>query len=64
MNEVINDKGKIVKAAVQKQIKEIKDDEESADELKILDQYSKLLPPMYSRRMEVVGTSSLGTTRK
>jgi type I restriction enzyme M protein len=43
LNEVINDKGKIVKAAVQQRIKEIKDDEDSADELKILKEYLKLL---------------------
>jgi type I restriction enzyme M protein len=43
LNEVINDKGKIVKAELLKRIKEIKDDEDSADELKILNQYFKLL---------------------
>ena len=43
LNEVINDKGKIVKASIQQRIKEIKDDEESTDELKILNQYLKLL---------------------
>lgn len=43
LNDVTNDKGKITKAAVQQQIKEIKDDDESADELKILKEYLKLL---------------------
>lgn len=43
LNDVTNDKGKIIKAAVQKRIKEIKDDEDSADELKILKGYLKLL---------------------
>jgi type I restriction enzyme M protein len=43
LNEVINDKGKIVKAELQKRIKEIKDDDDSADELKILKEYLKLL---------------------
>ena len=43
LNEVINDKGKIVKAELQKRIKEIKDDEDSADELKILNQISKAI---------------------
>jgi type I restriction enzyme M protein len=43
LNGVINDKDKIVKAAVQQRIKEIKDEEDSADELKILKEYLKLL---------------------
>jgi len=43
LNDVTNDKGKITKAAVQKQIKEIKDDDESTNELMILKQYLKLL---------------------
>jgi len=43
LNEVINDKGKIVKADLQKRIKEIKDDMESAEELKILKGYLKLM---------------------
>jgi len=43
LNEVINDKGKIVKTDLQKRIKEIKDDPDSADELKILKDYLKLL---------------------
>ena len=43
LNDVTNDKGKIVKAAVQQRIKEIKDDAEFADELEILKQYLKLL---------------------
>jgi len=43
LNDVTNDKGKITKAAIQQQIKEIKDDTESADELEILTQYLKLL---------------------
>jgi len=43
LNDVTNDKGKITKAAVQQQIKEIKDDDESTDELEILKQYLKLL---------------------
>jgi len=43
LNEVINDKGKIVKVDLQKRIKEIKDDPDSADELKILKEYLKLL---------------------
>jgi len=43
LNEVINDKGKIVKTVVQQRIKEVKGDEESSDELKILEEYLKLL---------------------
>jgi len=43
LNDVINDKGKITKIAIQLQIKEIKDDDESAGELEILKQYLKLL---------------------
>lgn len=43
LNDVTNDKDKITKAAVQQHIKEIKDDDESADELEILKQYLKLL---------------------
>lgn len=43
LNEVINDKGKIVKAELQKRIKEIKDDADSVDERKILEEYLKLL---------------------
>ena len=43
LNDVTNDKGKIIKAAVQQRVKEIKDDDESADELEILKQYLKLL---------------------
>ncbi len=43
LNDVTNDKGKIIKAAVQQRLKEIKDDDESADELEILKQYLGLL---------------------
>ena len=43
LSEVINDKGKIVKADLQKRIKEIKDDLDSADELKMLKEYQKLM---------------------
>jgi type I restriction enzyme M protein len=43
LSEVINDKGKVVKADLQKRIKEIKDDPDSADELKMLKEYLKLL---------------------
>jgi len=43
LNEVINEKGKIVKADLQKHIKEIKDNLDFADELKILKEYLKLL---------------------
>ena len=43
LNDVTNDKGKIIKAAVQQRIKEIKADVESAEELEILKQYLKLL---------------------
>ncbi len=43
LSDVISDKDKITKAAVQQRIKEIKDDEESADELRILKEYQKLL---------------------
>ncbi|KSV17226.1 type I restriction-modification protein subunit M [Dehalococcoides mccartyi] len=42
-NEVVNEKGKIVKADLQKRIKEIKDDPDSTDELKMLKEYLKLL---------------------
>ncbi len=43
LGEVINDKGKITKGDLQKRLKEIKDDKELADELKILKQYEKLM---------------------
>lgn len=43
LGEVINDKGKVAKADLQKRIKEIKDDPDSADELKMLKEYLKLL---------------------
>ncbi|MCF7635010.1 MAG: type I restriction-modification protein subunit M [Dehalococcoides mccartyi] len=43
LSEVINDKGKIVKADLQKRIKELKDDPDSTDELKMLKDYLKLL---------------------
>ncbi|MDD3704477.1 MAG: type I restriction-modification system subunit M [Clostridiaceae bacterium] len=41
--EVINDKGSITKGELQKRIKEIKDEKEAAEELKILQQYEKLM---------------------
>ena len=41
--EVINDKGSITKGELQKRIKEIKYDKEAAEELKILQQYEKLM---------------------
>jgi type I restriction enzyme M protein len=43
LSELINDRGKIVKADIQKHIKEIKDDPDSTDELKVLKEYQKLL---------------------
>lgn len=43
LSEVVNDKGKIVKVDLQKRIKEIKDDPDSVDELKMLKEYLKLL---------------------
>ncbi len=43
LTEVINDKGNITKGELQKRIKEIKDDKEAVDELKILRQYEKLM---------------------
>ena len=43
LNEVIDARGKITKAAVQKQIKDISDDDEPADELAVLQQYLKLI---------------------
>ncbi|WP_322354274.1 type I restriction-modification system subunit M [Dehalococcoides sp.] len=43
LTEVVNDKGKVVKADLQKRIKEIKDDPDSADELKMLKEYQKLM---------------------
>ncbi len=43
LNEVINDKGNITKGELQKRIKEIKNDPESADELEILQQYEKMM---------------------
>jgi len=42
LEEAKNDKGKITKVGVQRRIKEIKDDEESSDELLILYQYMEL----------------------
>ena len=41
--EVINDKGNIAKGDLQKRIKEIKNDKESKDELKILLKYERLM---------------------
>jgi type I restriction enzyme M protein len=41
--DVINDKGKVVKADFQKRVKEIKDDPDSVDELKMLKEYQKLM---------------------
>ena len=41
--EVINDKGNIAKGDLQKRIREIKNDNESKDELKILLQYERLM---------------------
>jgi len=41
--EVINDKGNITKGDLQKRIKEIKNNREYADEIKILKQYEKLM---------------------
>ncbi len=43
LNEVINNKGNITKGDLQKRIKEIKNETESADELEILLQYEKLV---------------------
>lgn len=43
LSEVINDKGNIVKADLLKRIKEIKDDPDSDDELRILKDYLKLM---------------------
>ena len=43
LTEVINDKGNISKADLQKRIKEIKNDKEATDELEILIQYEKLM---------------------
>jgi len=43
LNDAINEKGKITKAAVQLQIKEMQDDEELGDEVGVLRQYLKLL---------------------
>jgi type I restriction enzyme M protein len=43
LNEVINDKGNIPKGELQKRIKEIKDDSESADEMEILLQYERMM---------------------
>jgi type I restriction enzyme M protein len=43
LNEIINEKGRIAKADVHRRINEIKDGEESADELKILKRYLNLL---------------------
>jgi type I restriction enzyme M protein len=43
LEELKNDKGKIAKGDVQKRIKEIKDDKEAADELKILEDYLALI---------------------
>ncbi len=41
--EVINDKGNITKGELKNRIKDIKKDKESADEMKILKQYEKLM---------------------
>ena len=43
LTEVINDKGNISKADLQKRIKEIRNDKEAADELEILLQYENLM---------------------
>ncbi len=43
LEEAKNEKGKLTKAGVQQRVKEIKDDEESSDELNVLQQYLKLL---------------------
>jgi len=43
LTEVINDKGSITKGELQKRIKEIKHDKEATEELKILQQYEKLM---------------------
>ncbi len=41
--EVVNDKGNITKGELQKRIKEIRHDKDSAEELEILQQYKKLM---------------------
>jgi type I restriction enzyme M protein len=41
--EVINDKGNITKGELQKRLKEIKQDKEAAEELKLLQQYEELM---------------------
>lgn len=41
--EVVNDKGNITKGELQKRIKEIRHDKDSAEELEILQQYEKLM---------------------
>lgn len=43
LNEVINDKGNITRGELQKRIKELKHDKEAAEELRILQQYEKLM---------------------
>ncbi|MBO8169194.1 MAG: type I restriction-modification system subunit M [Thermoanaerobacteraceae bacterium] len=43
MEDLKNDKGKITKGSVQARIKEIKNDEDAADELKILKEYLNLI---------------------
>ncbi len=43
LEEVKNDKGNITKTNVRKRIREIKDDEDSLDELKILEEYLRLM---------------------
>ena len=42
LEDARNEKGKLTKAGIQKQIKEIKDDEDLADELSVLTQYLEL----------------------
>jgi len=43
LNEVMNDKGNITRGELQKRIKELKHDKEAAEELRILQQYEKLM---------------------
>lgn len=58
LNEVINDKGNITKGELQKRIKEIKNDPESADELEILQQYENLMTEESKYKTEIKNASA------
>ena len=58
LNEVINDKGNITKGELQKRIKEIKNDPESADELEILQQYEKMMTEESKYNTEIKNASA------